>query len=67
MRKSECFVKKSWLEICVSTGLVALMIVLVLAVAVAAPEGLRSTGYSLVMLLFMILMGVAGLRLIDMQ
>jgi hypothetical protein len=60
-------VKKNWLEICVSIGLVALMIVLVLTVAVAAPEGFRSTGYALVMLLFMILMGLAGVRLIDIQ
>jgi hypothetical protein len=60
-------VKKNWLEICISTGLVVLMTVLVLAVAVAAPAGLRSTGYALVMLLFMILMGAAGARLIDIQ
>lgn len=59
--------KKNWLEIGISTGLVLLMIVLILAVALAAPEGFRSAGYAVVMLLFMILMGFAGIKLIDIQ
>lgn len=59
--------KKNWLEIGISTGLVLMMIMLILAVALAAPEGFRSTGYAVVMLLFMILMGFAGIRLIDIQ
>lgn len=59
--------KKNLLEIGISTGLVLLMIVLILVIALAAPAGFRSTGYALVMLLFMILMGYTGIRLIDIQ
>lgn len=60
-------VKKNRLEIGVSAGLVALMIVLILMVSLAAPPGLKTAGYSLVVLLFMILMGIAGIKLIDIQ
>ncbi len=67
MRVSISLVKKNWLEIGTSTGLVALMIVLVLIVAVAFPASMRSTGFALAMLLFMVLMGFAGIKLIDMQ
>lgn len=60
-------VKKNRLEIGVSAGLVALMIILVLMVSIVAPAGLKSAGYSLVVLLFMVLMGFAGIKLIDIQ
>ncbi len=59
--------KKNRLEIGVSAGLVALMIVLILLVSVAAPAGFKNAGYTLVVLLFMILMGLAGIKLIDIQ
>ncbi len=59
--------QKNRLEIGISTGLVAMMIVLILAVSIVAPAGLKSAGYSLVMLLFMVLMGYAGIKLIDMR
>jgi hypothetical protein len=58
-------VEKKWLEIGVSTGLVLLMTVLMIAVQQAAPAELRSPGIVLVMLLFMAFMGVAGIRLLD--
>ncbi len=58
---------KNWLEIGSSAGLVAMMSVLILIVSVAAPPGLKNAGYSLVILLFMVLMGFAGIKLIDMQ
>jgi len=60
-------VKKNRLEIGVSAGLVALMIVLILVVSIVAPGGFKSAGYSLVVLLFMVLMGFAGIKLIDIQ
>ncbi|MGA9098953.1 MAG: hypothetical protein WB392_08500 [Methanotrichaceae archaeon] len=59
--------KKNRLEIGVSAGLVALMIILVLMVSIVAPAGFKSAGYSLVVLLFMVLMGFAGIKLIDIQ
>ncbi len=58
---------KNWLEIGISSGLVAMMIILILVVSVAAPQGLKSAGYCLVILLFMALMGFAGVKLIDIQ
>ncbi len=59
-------VKKSSLEVGISTGLVAMMIVLILIISVVAPAGLKSAGYSLAMLLFIASMGFAGMKLIDM-
>lgn len=59
--------KKKELEVAVSVGLLSLMIVLILLVSIAAPTGFKGAGYSLVVLLFMILMGLAGIKLIDMQ
>jgi len=58
-------VEKKWLEIGVSTGLVLLMILLMIAVQQAAPAEFRSPGIVLVMLLFMASMGLAGIRLMD--
>ena len=60
-------VEKKWLEIGISTGLVLLMIVLMLVVQLTAPVEARSSGFALVMLLFMVAMGFAGVRLMDMQ
>jgi len=57
--------EKKSLEIVVSVGLVALMIVLFLLVSIAAPAGFKNAGYCLVVLLFIILMGLAGIKLID--
>ena len=59
--------KKNRLEIGVSAGLVALMIILILMVSMVAPAGSKSAGYSFVVLLFMVLMGFAGIKLIDTQ
>lgn len=58
---------KKWLEIGISTGLVLLMIVLLLAAQLALPEGLRSQGFVLIMLLFMVAMGLAGVKLMDVK
>jgi hypothetical protein len=58
-------VEKKWLEIGVSTGLVLLMTLLMIAVQQAAPAEFRSPGIVLVMLLFMASMGLAGIRLMD--
>ena len=54
-------------EIGVSSGLVALMIILLLVVEMAAPAGMRSIGYALVTALFIALMGFAGLKIADMH
>lgn len=53
------------LEIGTSTGLVLLMIVLIIIVQIALPAGLRSTGFAMVVLLFIVAMGVVGIRLVD--
>jgi hypothetical protein len=58
--------EKKHLEIGISAGLVAMMIALMLIVQIAAPQGVRSGGFAIVMLLFMIVMGLAGVRLLDM-
>lgn len=53
------------LEIGTSTGLVLVMIVLILIAQIALPAGLRSTGFVLTVLLFIVAMGVVGVRLVD--
>jgi hypothetical protein len=58
--------EKKHLEIGISAGLIATMIALMLIVQIAAPQGVRSAGFVIVMLLFMMVMGFAGVRLLDM-
>lgn len=57
---------KKMYEIGISTGLVFLMIALILAVQLAIPESLKSAGFALIVLLFMVAMGLAGIKLTDM-
>lgn len=59
-------VKKNWLEICISCGLVFLMICLILGAQIVLPAELRSSGFALIVLLFMVAMGLVGLKLVDM-
>jgi len=59
-------VKKNWLEIGLSTGLVFLMIVLILGAEMVLPAELRSSSFALIVLLFMVAMGLVGLKLVDM-
>ena len=61
------FVKKNWLEISISSGLVLIMIVLILGAQMALPAELRSSGIALIVLLFIVAMGLVGLKLVDMQ
>jgi hypothetical protein len=58
-------VEKKWLEIGVSTGLVLLMILLMIAVQLVVPPELRAPAIVLVMLLYIASMGLAGTRLLD--
>ncbi len=58
--------KKNWLEIGLSTGLVFLVVVLILGAQIALPAELRSSSFALIVLLFMIAMGLVGLKLVDM-
>lgn len=58
--------KKIWLEIGMSTGLVLLMIGLILVAQIALPAELRSPGFALIVLLFMAAMGLVGVKLVDM-
>lgn len=60
-------VKKNLLEIGMSTGLVFLMVVLILGSQLALPVELRPPSFALIVLLFMVAMGLLGLRLEDMQ
>lgn len=57
--------KKNWLEIGISSGLVFLMIGLIMAVDLSLPAGMRPTGFALIVPLFMVAMGLVGLKLID--
>ncbi|MDD1722330.1 MAG: hypothetical protein LUQ30_01580 [Methanothrix sp.] len=59
--------KKNWLEIGISSGLVLIMIVLILGAQMALPAELRSSGIALIVLLFIVAMGLVGLKLVDMQ
>jgi fatty-acid desaturase len=59
-------VKKNWIEIGISSGLVFLMIVLILVAQLALPSELRSSGFALIVILFMVAMGLVGLKLVDM-
>jgi len=58
--------KKS-LEIGISCGLVFLMIALMILVQLAAPEPLRPAGSVLVVLAFILLMGGAGFKLMNIE
>ncbi|MDQ1260956.1 MAG: hypothetical protein QG575_137 [Euryarchaeota archaeon] len=57
--------KKNWLEIGLSTGLVFLMVVLILGAQIVLPAELRSSSFALIVLLFMVAMGFVGLKLVD--
>jgi hypothetical protein len=58
--------EKKHLEIVISAGLVAVMIALMLIVQMVAPQGVRSAGFAIIMLLFMIMIGLAGVKLLEM-
>jgi hypothetical protein len=58
---------KMKMEISVTTGLVLMMVVLMVLIQMVVPESLRSTGFILSILLFMILMGAAGIKLMDVK
>jgi hypothetical protein len=60
-------VKKNWLEIGISSGLVLVMIVLILGAQMALPAELRSSGIALIVLLFIVAMGMVGLKLVDIK
>lgn len=59
--------KKNWLEIGISSGLVLAMIVLILGAQMALPAELRSSGIALIVLLFIVAMGMVGLKLVDIK
>jgi hypothetical protein len=59
-------VKKIWLEIGISTGLLILMIALILIAEIALPIGLKSSSFALIVLFFMAAMGFVGVKLVDM-
>jgi hypothetical protein len=59
-------VKKNWLEIGISCGLVFLMIVLILATQMVLPAEMRSMGFALIVMLYIAAMGLVGLKLVDM-
>ena len=59
-------VKKEWLEIGVSTGLVLLMILMLVFVGLSVAPELKSAGYALVMLFYIAAMGLTGIKLADM-
>lgn len=58
--------KKEWLEIGVSTGLVILMILMLVFVGLSVPPELKSAGYALIMLFYIVAMGLVGIKLVDM-
>ncbi len=58
--------KKNWLEIGISSGLVFLMIALIMVVDLQVPAEMRPTGFALIVMFFMVAMGLVGRKLIDM-
>ena len=58
--------KKNWLEIGISSGLVFLMIALIMVVDLQVPAEKRPTGFALIVMFFMVAMGLVGRKLIDM-
>ena len=58
--------KKNWLEIGISSGLVFLMIALIMVVDLQVPAEMRPTGFALIVMFFMVAMGLVGMKLIDM-
>jgi hypothetical protein len=59
-------VKKNWLEIGLSTGLVFLMIVLILGAQMVLPAEMRASSFALIVLFFIVIMGFVGLKLVNM-
>ncbi|MCJ7445061.1 MAG: hypothetical protein MUO26_11150 [Methanotrichaceae archaeon] len=57
--------KREWIEIGISTGLVFLMIVMLLVVELNVSADLKSAGFALVVILFIIVMGLVGIKLAD--
>ncbi len=58
--------KKKWLEIGISTGLVFLMIILIIGAQLILPAEQRPSSFALIVLLFIVAMGFVGLRFVDM-
>ncbi len=57
---------KKYLEIGLSTGLVLLMIILILGAQMTLPTEERGSSFSIIILLFIVAMGIVGLKLDDM-
>jgi hypothetical protein len=64
-KKRLTLVKKNWIEIGISTGLVLAMTALILLVQAVFPAELKASGFAIVVLLFMVAMGLAGVKLAD--
>ncbi len=60
------FVKKKYLEIGLSTGLVLMMIILILGAQMILPAEESASVFALIILLFIVAMGIVGLKLDDM-
>ena len=60
------FVKKKYIEIGLSTGLVLFMIILILGAQMTLPTGERGSSIAIIILLFIVAMGIVGLKLDDM-
>ncbi|HQI54112.1 MAG TPA: hypothetical protein PLM15_01740 [Methanothrix soehngenii] len=58
--------KKKYLEIGLSTGLVLLMIILILGAQMTLPTEERGSSFAIIILLFIVAMGIVGLKLDDM-
>ena len=58
--------KKKYLEIGLSTGLVLLMIILILGAQLPLPAGERGSSFAIIILLFIVAMGIVGVQLDDM-
>jgi len=59
-------VNKKYLEIGLSTGLVLLMIILILGAQMTLPTEERGSSFAIIILLFIVAMGIVGLKLDDM-
>ena len=57
--------KKNWIEIGISSGLVLAMTALILLVQAVFPAELKASGFAIAVLLVMVAMGLAGVKLAD--
>lgn len=58
---------KRILEIGLSSGLVLVLIAMIVIVQLVVPDGIRQAGFAVMVMIFIITMGIAGVKLLDVK